>query len=128
MLRFWLVLLLLTNYLVVVGAGLVNRPEAPRYSAAHPYQHSHDCQQKHYLMLDCFDQCNGDQQAIQKQAAGKTAQHLLSVLKGIDVHCLSETAAVTPIYYSTQMALPAAATPAVPVGFQAAFYPPPRRG
>ncbi|TGE19869.1 hypothetical protein [Hymenobacter elongatus] len=128
MLRSWLVLLLLANYLLVVGAGLVNRPELPRYSAAHPYVHSHNCQQKHYLMVDCFDRCNGDQQAIQKRSAPETAKNLLSVVKGIDVHCLTETVRISPIYYASQPTPPVAAAPAVSTGFQAEFYSPPCQG
>ncbi|TGE21939.1 hypothetical protein E5K00_16920 [Hymenobacter aquaticus] len=128
MLRSWLVLLLLANYLLVVGAGLVNRPQPPRYSAAHPYVHSADCQQKHYLLVDCFDRCNGDQDVVQKRTATENAAHLLSIIKGIDVHCLSEALVLTPIHYAGQVAVSVAETPALHAGFQADFYPPPRRG
>ncbi|TGE27116.1 hypothetical protein [Hymenobacter metallicola] len=128
MLRFWLVLLLLANYLLVVGAGLVNRPEAPRYSAAHPYVHSADCQQKHYLMVDCFDQCNGDQLEIHKRTAGQNAQHLLLVSKGVDAHCLGETVQVPLGHYPTTSLLPAARHEAVIAGYRALLDAPPRRG
>ncbi|UOQ72472.1 hypothetical protein [Hymenobacter cellulosilyticus] len=128
MLRSWLVLLLLANYLLVVGAGLVNRPQAPRYSAAHPYTHSADCQQKHYLMVDCFDTCNGDQHVVQKRTASQNAQHLLTIMKGIDVHCLVEPICLTPFYVSSEPRLPAELHQQVPTGFAALVYAPPRRG
>ncbi|MCB2376155.1 hypothetical protein LGH70_01065 [Hymenobacter sp. BT635] len=128
MLRSWLVLLLLTHYLLVVGAGLVNRPEAPRYSAAHPYTHSADCQQQHYLRVDCFDTCNGDQQVVQKRTAAENTRHMLSVLKSIDVHCLTEAVEVRLYSYSIPQVVPVTAAEAMPAGFQTSFYPPPRRG
>ena len=128
MARFGFVWLLLINYLLVVGAGLVNRPEQPRYSAAHPYVHSKDCQQKHYLRLDCFDQCNGDQHALQKRPSHPSPQQLLSMAKGIDLHCLSEEVAVQPIFLSLESVAPTAEKGGKCTGFQADFYPPPRRG
>lgn len=128
MLRSWLVLLLLANYLVVVGAGLVNRPDQPRYTAAHPYTHSASCQQEHYLRVDCFDRCNGDQDVVKQRTPGENAAHLLSIIKGIDVHCLSEVVVVAPPYSTVKQAVPAAAVPAVPAGVRAALYSPPRRG
>ena len=87
MLRPILTLLLLLNYLLVVGAGvLVGQPPASRYSAAHPYVHSAECQQHHYLRLDCFEHCNGDQRSTQS-APRRSAPHLLALLKGLDEHC-----------------------------------------
>ncbi|MGI4832274.1 MAG: hypothetical protein ACRYFK_02320 [Janthinobacterium lividum] len=87
MLRPLLTLLLLLNYLLVVSAGvLVSRPPAPRYSAAHPYVHSAECQRSHYLRLDCFERCNGDQHTAH-QAPRHSAPHLLALLKGLDEHC-----------------------------------------
>lgn len=88
MLRLLLTWLLLLNYLLVVGVGLlVSRPPEPRYTAAHPYVHSRQCQQQHYLRLDCFEQCNGDQPKIRHQPTG-TGLHYLAQLKGLDVHLL----------------------------------------
>ncbi len=88
MLRALLAVLLLANYLLVVGAGLVaNRPEVPRFSAAHPYVHSPECQQRNYLHLDCFEQCNGDQAAVRVKWPEGTGLHFLAQLKGLDVHC-----------------------------------------
>ncbi|HEX8349625.1 MAG TPA: hypothetical protein VF598_06675 [Hymenobacter sp.] len=94
MTRLVLVWLLLTNYLLVVGAGLVNRPEQPRYSAAHPYKHSKECQQHNYLRLDCFGTCNGDQHAVDGKTPREAAQHLLLTAKAVDSHYLPEVVAL----------------------------------
>jgi hypothetical protein len=124
-----LILLLLCNYLLVVGAGLVNRPEPPRYTAAHPYVHSATCQQQNYLRLDCFGTCNGDQHALDKNTKPLTPQQVLTMVKGIDLHCLEVSPVVLrqppfrgPVTYA------AAPAPAVPSGFPGALYCPPRRG
>jgi len=52
MFRTLLTWLLLLNYLLVVGVGLlVSRPPEPLFTAAHPYVHSKECQQRNYLRL-----------------------------------------------------------------------------
>ena len=129
MLRSGLIFLLLLHYLLVVGAGLVNRPETSRYSAAHPYVHSPECQQRNYLRLDCFDTCNGDQTAVLAHHGHETPQHLLSTLKSLDLHCLQEIGGVPPCPASRAAAQRrAAAVPGVPAGHAPAPYLPPRIG
>ncbi|RZK21828.1 MAG: hypothetical protein EOO56_10700 [Hymenobacter sp.] len=87
MLRSLLTWLLLLNYLLVVGAGLVvSRPPEPFFSAAHPYVHRQDCQQHNYLRLDCFERCNGEQRAAHRAGPTGTGLHYLAQLKGLDVH------------------------------------------
>ncbi|MEJ7659031.1 MAG: hypothetical protein WKG07_05085 [Hymenobacter sp.] len=88
MLRTLLTWLLLLNYLLVVGVGLlVSRPPEPYFSATNPYVHSKECQQHNYLRLDCFEHCNGDQHAIKPNLPTGTGLHYLAQLKGLDVHC-----------------------------------------
>lgn len=128
MLRTCLVLLLLTHYLLVVGAGLVGRPEPVRQHAA-DYVHSTDCQQQHYLRLDCFDQCNGEQYETVKPGQRQSLPQLLSSLKGLDVHCLN----VAPLPMVLPVWMPARIETAVlvlstPAGFPATLYAPPRQG
>lgn len=85
--RSFLAVLLLANYLLVVGAGLgVSRPEPPHFSAAHPYAHSPACQQRNYLRLDCFENCNGEQAATKAGLPAGTGLHFLAQLKGLDAH------------------------------------------
>ena len=129
MARSVLILLLLCNYLLVVGAGLVNRPEAPRYSAAHPYVHSVTCQPQNYLRLDCFGTCNGDQHALDKATKPLTPQQVLTMVKGIDLHCLEESPLVLrEPRYRCLVAYAVTPTPGIPGGFPGALYSPPRRG
>jgi len=85
--RSLLVLLLLANYLLVVGAGLVERP-ARVIDRPFAYVHSSDCQLKHTLRLACFDDCNGVQYTVQKSGQKLPLQQLLSSFKGLDAHCL----------------------------------------
>ncbi|MCR5888607.1 hypothetical protein LRS06_12700 [Hymenobacter sp. J193] len=129
--RCCLVLLLLLNYLLVVGAGLVRRPDDQlRTQVAHPYQHSAQCQQQHYLRLDCFERCNGSQKGWHPRTAHDSPVHLLSLLKGIDTHVLlAETLPETiqAMYYAA-VQHPCRPTAAVPTGIRAAIDAPPRRG
>ncbi|AMJ66213.1 hypothetical protein [Hymenobacter sp. PAMC 26628] len=128
MLRSLLAFLLLANYLLVVGAGLVaSRPEVPRFSAAHPYVHSLDCQQHNYLRLDCFERCNGEQAAAKMKWPDGTGLHFLAQLKGLDAHCaLGEALAGgerAPGAYPARVAVGGPGTEAA--GFERLDYPPP---
>ena len=131
MLRPLLTWLLLLNYLLVVGAGLlVSRPPEPLFSAAHPYVHSADCQQHNYLRLDCFERCNGDQREVHCKLPTGTGLHYLAQLKGLDVHCVALPLAALPGPAPRWRAAPPAALvlvhlPAAPSGRD---YPPPQRG
>lgn len=124
--------LLLLNYLLVVGVGLrVGRPEAPAFSAARPYVHSKECQQQHYLRLDCFEQCNGNQHEIKLKLPAETALHFLAQLKGLDVHCaFGELRGpdITPAATWAPPRQPLARHNAdLRPGFGSHDYPPPRR-
>ncbi|MVN77013.1 hypothetical protein GO988_11815 [Hymenobacter sp. HMF4947] len=130
MLRPFLTLLLLLNYLLVVGVGLlVSRPPEPRYTAAHPYVHSPQCQQQHYLRLDCFEHCNGDQHEIRHRPTG-TGLHYLAQLKGLDVHFPTPPVAALLATCAWQPAPrhPAPTHLALPLGQGGRDYPPPQRG
>ena len=131
MLRPLLTWLLLLNYLLVVGAGLlVSRPPEPLFSAAHPYVHSKDCQQHNYLRLDCFERCNGDQHQVQRKLPTGTGLHYLAQLKGLDVHCAAGAVVIAPVPLRWQAA-PQRLAPnwrRLPAGFDGHEYPPPQRG
>ncbi|MDO7887872.1 hypothetical protein [Hymenobacter cheonanensis] len=131
MLRALLTWLLLLNYLLVVGAGLlVSRPSEPLFTAAHPYVHSKDCQQHNYLRLDCFERCNGDQHEVHHKLPTGTGLHYLAQLKGLDVHY--PVVAVTLALASRRgLAAPQRLAPCwqlLPAGFGGRDYPPPQRG
>ncbi|HEX8424904.1 hypothetical protein [Hymenobacter sp.] len=128
MFRSCLVLLLLVHYLLVVGAGLVGRPEPVRQRAA-DYVHSADCQRQHYLQLDCFDHCNGEQYVTHKPGQQQSWPQLLSSLKGLDVHChLPTSIIVLELNLPRTQEYAAELGALFPVGFAGKLYAPPRRG
>ena len=122
--------LLLLNYLLVVGAGLVvSRPPEPLFTAAHPYVHSKECQQQNYLRLDCFERCNGDQHKLHRQLPTGSGLHYLAQLKGLDVHCpATQTVALAaPPHWSLSQRRPLPALVPLPSGAASRDYPPPQR-
>ncbi|WP_375435581.1 hypothetical protein [uncultured Hymenobacter sp.] len=128
MLRNCLVLLLLVHYLLVVGAGFVGRTEPVRQRAA-DYVHSVNCQQQHYLQLDCFDHCNGEQYVRVKPNQRQSLPQLLDTVKGLDVHCLRDTPVIVgvPVGVSAE-AETSAVVLFLPTGFSGTLYAPPRWG
>jgi hypothetical protein len=126
--RSHLTLLLLLNYLLVVGAGLVERP---RRAIDRPfdYVHSHDCQLQNVLRVACFDDCNGTQYTVEKKGERLPLQHVLSSLKSLDSHCLPDSRAelTAPVYFSSAVR-PGAHAAAAPTGYQGRIELPPRRG
>ncbi len=128
MLRSYAVLLLLLNYLLVVGAGLVERP-AKAIERPFAYVHSPDCQLQHTLRLACFDDCNGVQYTVNKTGERPPLSQLLTSLKGLDLHCLPEARVVftAPVFRRDQARM-VAWNKAVPVGFRGRLELPPRRG
>ncbi|GAB3874456.1 hypothetical protein GCM10028824_27730 [Hymenobacter segetis] len=126
--RPYLTLLLLLNYLLVVGAGLVERP-AKVIDRPFAYMHSKDCQLRHTLRLGCFDDCNGVQYTVKKTGERLPLQQLLTSLKGLDTHCLTEVRVVfaRPVFNAAEVRQ-AARVVAVPVGYRGQIELPPRRG
>jgi hypothetical protein len=129
MVRSYAILLLLLNYLVVVGTGMTGRP-APRIERPFAYVHSKDCQRLNALRVGCFDDCNGVQYKVQKNDTLSPWQKLLVSLKGLDTHCLPEAKRLAPSALSRRYAEPrmAASVASVLRGFGSQIYSPPRRG
>lgn len=128
MLRRCLILLLLLPYLMGLGAGLVGRPEPVGPTAAHPYVHSAECQHRNYLRLDCFDTCNGDQQAVQAQHKAEKSAQLLAAGKSIDLHCLTETPRIGLMRLKAGTTYQQPAEPRVLPGSRQYLDQPPRQG
>ena len=123
-----LTLLLLLNYLLVVGAGLVERPARP-IDRPFAYVHSQDCQLRHTLRLACFDDCNGVQYTVKKPGERLPLQQLLTTFKGLDSHCLAETRLVFGARtFGREQEQPRSRTAVVPVGFRGQIELPPCRG
>ena len=128
MVRSYLVFLLLLNYLLVVGAGLVERPSRV-IERPFDYVHSHDCQLQHTLRLACFDDCNGVQYTVKKNGERLPLQQVLHSLKGVDSHCLPEVrVAFAPPVFGRAALRYATRTVVVPVGHRGQIDSPPRRG
>ncbi|WP_310392670.1 hypothetical protein [Hymenobacter sp.] len=126
--RSHLTLLLLLNYLLVIGAGLVERP-ARVIDRPFAYVHSPDCQLQHTLRLACFDDCNGVQYQVKKNGERPPLQQLLNTLKGLDKHCLPEVRVVLSwrVFRGARPGLVAREV-AVPPGHRGRIELPPRRG
>lgn len=128
MARSYLVLLLLLNYLLVVGAGLVERP-ARVIDRPYNYVHSPDCQLMHQLRLACFDDCNGVQYTVKKYGERLPLTQLLTTLKGLDSHCLPESReAMATVVFGRPLGRLTAYEAAFPVGYRGQIELPPRRG
>ena len=128
MARSYLVLLLLLNYLLVVGAGLVERP-ARVIDRPFNYVHSPDCQVKHTLRLACFDDCNGVQYTVKKYGERLPLTQLLTTFKGLDSHCLPEwRVAFARSVFARALVRGGAYQAVVPVGYRGEIELPPRRG
>ncbi len=128
MLRPYLVLLLLLNYLLVVGAGLVARP-AQVVERPFDYEHKHDCQLINRLRVGCFDSCNGVQYQVKKQGERPTLSAVLSALKAVDAHCLPqfrELVAVTR--FPRVVTRTEAGAVGIPTGYRGQVDLPPCRG
>ena len=126
--RPYLTLLLLLNYLLVVGAGLVERPAQP-IERPFAYVHSQDCQLRHTMRLGCFDDCNGVQYTVKKNGERLPLQQLLTSFKGLDTHCLAEWRIVfaRPIFGLSEARLVARVV-ATPVGYRGQIELPPQQG
>ena len=126
--RSYAVLLLLLNYLLVVGAGMAERP-AKVIDRPFAYVHSRDCQLKHTLRLACFDDCNGVQYTVKKNGERPPLTQLLTSPKGLDLHCLAETRVVfaAPVF-GRDRTRRVTWNKAVPVGYRGRMELPPRRG
>lgn len=92
--RSWIAILLLVNYLLVVGAGCVTRPEDQHelvlvQTSADGYRY----QQCRYLRMDGLEAFLNEALANRYQnrnVPDQTRHHLLVVVSGVDAHCLSQ--------------------------------------
>lgn len=128
MARLYFVLLLLLNYLLVVGAGMVERP-AQVIDRPFAYIHRKDCQLTHQLRVACFDDCNGVQYTAKKSGERLPLTHLLTTFKGLDLHYLPQEWRVfaSPVF-SRRSCRKTAFVAGKPIGYQGEVDLPPRRG
>ena len=91
--RFWIAVLLLTNYLMVLGVGCIHRPDDLRelilVQTSGP---GYNYQQCRYLRMDGLENFLMESLASRYQNTPKTPKHhLVTVTNGIDTHCLPDT-------------------------------------
>lgn len=83
-------MLLLTNYLLVVGMGGMRRPE-DQYGFALVQTDTADYEQCRYLRMDSLERFLLEALNTRYENASETLNHhLISVIDGIDAHCLPD--------------------------------------
>lgn len=129
--RSFVAFLLLINYLLVVGAGCVNRPEDQRELVlVQTIDDSQHYQQCRYLRLDGLETFLTDALANHYQNTTKTTpQHLFFVVNGVDAHHLPLLAWLLPaVATGPANRLTVDYTPTVAVGVDRPLYTPPWLG
>lgn len=91
--RSWIAVLLLTNYLLVAGMGCMSRPEDQQeFVMVQTKVAGHEYQQCRYLRMDGLEDFLNEALATRYQTAPETPpHHLISVVHGVDAHCLPDT-------------------------------------
>jgi hypothetical protein len=93
MLRCSLALLLLINYLLVVGLGCISRPEDQQeFLLVQTSEAGKQYQECRYMRMDGLENFLLESLASRYQKATDTPKHnLISVVSGVDSHCLPGT-------------------------------------
>lgn len=129
--RQFIAFLLLINYLLVVGAGCVNRPEDQRERLlVQTFDDNQHYQQCRYLRMDGLETFLADALASRYQNNTKTTpQHLFFVVNGVDAHHLPRFTWLLPaVATGPENRLAVAYTPVVAVGINRPLYTPPWLG
>ena len=97
--RSWIAVLLLINYLLLVGMGCIIRPDGPHdlvlVQTSNDSQYYQPCR---YLRMDGLDAFLAESLASRYQDAPRTPQHhLITVVLGVDTHCLPYSNEARPL-------------------------------
>lgn len=92
--RSLLALTVVLNYLVILVAGNF-LPQRVVPSAKQPYVHSKECQERNYLLLDCWDKCN-DAAHFRQSAPPVPVEAAILLLTSLDVHMQPYSLQVAP--------------------------------
>ncbi len=129
--RSWIAILLLTNYLMIVGMGCMTRPEDQHelvlVRTSEDGQHYQQCR---YLRMDGLEAFLNEALASRYQNAPETPKHhLISVVHGVEAHHLPNMVwpLSTPSYQLAAIPLISYQS-ASSSGIDRAKYPPPRLG
>lgn len=92
MLRYLLASLLLINYLLVVGLGCISRPEdRQEFLLVQTSEAGKQYQECRYMRMDGLENFLLESLASRYQQATDTPKHhLISVVSGVDAHCLTQ--------------------------------------
>lgn len=129
--RSWIAVLLLTNYLMIVGIGCMNRPEDQHklvlIRTSNDGQHYQQCR---YIRMDGLEAFLTEALASRYQNAPETPKHhLISVVYGVDAHYVPDVVwpLITPTFRLAAIPLISYQS-ASSSGISRAVYPPPRLG
>ena len=129
MLRCLLASLLLINYLLVVGLGCISRPEDQQeFVLVQTTEVGKQYQECRYMRMDGLENFLLESLASRYQKATDTPKHnLISVVSGVDSHCLPGTQWLThkPVYTDAIKPL-IAGQYAIPPGYGYTMPIPPR--
>ena len=91
--RSFISLLLLANYLLVVGLGCVGRTDGQPIVVIQTDEYSTDYQDKGYLRMDSLEKFLAESLAARYADAPQTERHhhILFSISAIDAHCLTAT-------------------------------------
>ncbi len=91
--RSFISLLLLANYLLVVGLGCVGRTDGQAMVLIQTDEYSTDYQEKGYLRMDSLETFLTESLASRYADAPETEKHhhILCSISAIDAHCLTAT-------------------------------------
>ena len=130
LIRSWTAMLLLINYLMVVGMGCISRPEDQHeLLLVQTNVDGHHYQECRYLRMDGLEAFLTEALASRYQhATDSPKHHLISVVSGVDAHCLTPVSSflVSPMLHKPTL-LVAYQSP-VSVGVVRVVYSPPRLG
>ena len=129
--RSWIALLLLSNYLLVVGIGCMSRPEDQReFVMIQTSQEGQYYQECRYLRMDGLEAFLTEALASRYQNPPETPKHhLVSVVIGVDAHDLVHLILPLPLPVYRVVAISFVRHQTAPSGgINRAVYPPPRVG
>ena len=87
--RSWIAILLLANYLLVAGLGCMNRPDDQHELVLIQTETSGYYQECRYIRMDGLEDFINESLASRYQDAPAIPKHhLISVVCGVDAHCL----------------------------------------
>lgn len=123
----WLAITVLVNYLAVL-LSVNSLWQQPLPSAEKPYVHAAHCQENNYLLLDCWDKCNGDK-TWQQNSENDPCNNAALLMAGLDLHFSPAPFALklVPFFKFSSPSFSSNSTSCFS-GFSRRVFPPPKLG